>query len=308
MTAVLSPTTKFKAFDNNGAPLAFGKLTTYAAGTTTLLATYVDSTQTTQNTNPINLNFRGECDLWIPPNVAYKYALADSAGNAIPGWPIDNIVNSQLITLYGGIDTGSANAYLLNFVANFTSYVDGIVIYWIPSHNNTGASTINVNGLGVVNITNQDGTALSSGQLHAGQTATIMYKAGVFLLLATGNVPLSGNFSGNLTGMTTSGAVSVNYFVVGRLCMLTSAGTFTSNTTSMTLTGLPAVITPTSGALVVPCALFDNGAFLSGWATIQASSGIIIFGNASNNPNGFTNGGLKGLTTGCSISYPIYSP
>ena len=32
--------------------------------------------------------------------------------------------------------------------------------YWIAAHSNTGASTINVNGLGPVNIYKQDGTAL----------------------------------------------------------------------------------------------------------------------------------------------------
>jgi len=91
MTAQLSPTGVQKFFDNNGLPLAFGILTTYRAGTSTLQATYVDSTQTTQNTNPINLNFRGECSLWLDPTLTYKFALTDQFGNTIPGWPVDNI-------------------------------------------------------------------------------------------------------------------------------------------------------------------------------------------------------------------------
>lgn len=91
MTAQLAPESKQKFWDNNGFPLAFGLLTTYAAGTTTPIATYVDSTQTTQNTNPIQLNFRGECNLWLDPTKAYKFLLQDSQGNTIPGWPIDNI-------------------------------------------------------------------------------------------------------------------------------------------------------------------------------------------------------------------------
>lgn len=89
MIAQLSPTPVQKFFDNNGSPLFNGTLTTYVAGTTTPQATYVDSTQTTQNTNPITLNFRGECNLWLDPTLSYKFVLKDSFGNTI--WTVDNI-------------------------------------------------------------------------------------------------------------------------------------------------------------------------------------------------------------------------
>lgn len=91
MTAQLAPTPIFKAWDNNGFPLALGFLTTYAAGTLTKIPSYVDSTQTTQNPNPRQLNFRGEMPLWLDPTLAYKIALTDVFGNIIPGYPVDNI-------------------------------------------------------------------------------------------------------------------------------------------------------------------------------------------------------------------------
>lgn len=72
----LSPLPIQKFFDNNGRPLAGGLLFTYAAGTSTKIATYVDSTGVTPNTNPIVLNFRGECRLWIDPTLAYKFILS----------------------------------------------------------------------------------------------------------------------------------------------------------------------------------------------------------------------------------------
>lgn len=89
MTAQLSPTPVQRFFDNNGFPAFLGTLTTYAAGTTTLQATYVDSTQTTQNTNPVQLNARGECNLWLDPTLSYKFVLQDVLGNLI--WTVDNI-------------------------------------------------------------------------------------------------------------------------------------------------------------------------------------------------------------------------
>lgn len=91
MTTSLSPVPVAKFFDNSGLPLALGSLTTYQAGTTTPQVTYVDSTQTTTNTNPITLNSRGECNLWLDPTKSYKFLLQDAFGNIIPGYPVDNI-------------------------------------------------------------------------------------------------------------------------------------------------------------------------------------------------------------------------
>lgn len=89
MTVQLSPPPVFRSWDNLGFPLVGGKLFTYQAGTTIPQATYVDSTQTTQNTNPVVLNFRGEASVWIDPTLAYKFVLQDIFGNLI--WTADNI-------------------------------------------------------------------------------------------------------------------------------------------------------------------------------------------------------------------------
>lgn len=89
MTAQLAPFPMFKAFDNNGAPLFNGQLFTYIAGSSTPQATYVDSTQTTQNTNPVILNARGEASVWFDPTKTYKLVLQDSVGNQI--WSVDQI-------------------------------------------------------------------------------------------------------------------------------------------------------------------------------------------------------------------------
>jgi hypothetical protein len=73
--ASLSPTPKLQFFGTDGLPLVGGKLYTYAAGTTTPLATYVDATGTTQNTNPVILDSNGECDVWLSNTLNYKYVL-----------------------------------------------------------------------------------------------------------------------------------------------------------------------------------------------------------------------------------------
>lgn len=208
MPNLLAPVAKAKFFDNAGNPAAGYKVFTYAAGTTTKLATYTDETTGVQNANPIVLDFRGEANIWLPPNVAYKFVFAppsDTDPPTAPIWTVDDIVNSELVTLWGGVDTGAANAYVLNFTANFTSYTDGIVIYWIPSNTNTGASTINVNGLGPVPITNQDGTALYLGQLQANQVALIVYRNTGFILVAQSLLPKINTQNANYTFQLSDG-------------------------------------------------------------------------------------------------------
>lgn len=79
---------KLQFFDANGAPLAGGKLYTYAAGTTTPQTTYTDSTGVSANTNPIILDSRGEASVWLDTPL-YKMALYDSTNVLI--WTVDNI-------------------------------------------------------------------------------------------------------------------------------------------------------------------------------------------------------------------------
>lgn len=117
MSAFLSSVPKLQFFDANGDPLAGGKLYTYAAGTTTPLATYTDSTGATPNTNPIILDSRGEANVWLTA-VAYKFELKTSADALI--WTVDNISNalnlSQLLA-----NSGSAANPPYTFAADPTT-------------------------------------------------------------------------------------------------------------------------------------------------------------------------------------------
>lgn len=309
-TTTLSPTAVFKGFDNNGLPLASGKLFTYQAGTTSKLASYTDSTGGTPNTNPVILNARGEANVWIPPNVAYKYVLAPSTDTDPPSnpiWTVDQVVNSQLLTLYGGVDTGIVNAYVLNFSANFTSYSDGIIIYWIPANTNTGASTINVNGLGVVSIVNSDGSALLANEIIANQPAQIFYKGGVFQLI-TPAVTAYGTFTPTWTGFSVAPVGNVSYRVTGHVVTLTFTGSGTSNATNFVMSGLPARLRPSLLNQIVPVVgMIDSSANLTGVSAAQISgiSFQITFNKDGGLTNNWTNSGTKGFNTSVVLSYAL---
>lgn len=234
-TAVLCPLAIQKFWANDGTPLAYGKVYTYQAGSTTPTATYTDSTGGTSNANPITLNARGECQIWTLPNVLIKINVTDSLGNQISGYPVDQVGSQFLLTLFAGVDTGSPNAYIVNYSAPYTSYTQGNpVIYFIASNSNTGPSTINVNSLGIVSIVNPNFTPLSAGQIVAGQMAQIVWQSGQFILTSVGATTglQIGTFgaeasiiAGNVTDLGSSGTHTVN--VTGS-STITSFGTSAS--------------------------------------------------------------------------------
>ena len=88
MTASLIPTPVMQFFDSNGDPLVGGKVYTYAAGTSTPLATYTDQGGATPNANPVILDSRGEAAIWFGGS-SYKLVLKTSADVLI--WTADNV-------------------------------------------------------------------------------------------------------------------------------------------------------------------------------------------------------------------------
>ena len=87
MTTLATPP-KLQFFDANGKPLAGGKLYTYAAGTTTPLATYTDYGGGTANPNPVILDSRGEANVWLG-TALYKFKLTTSTN--VDVWTVDNV-------------------------------------------------------------------------------------------------------------------------------------------------------------------------------------------------------------------------
>jgi hypothetical protein len=124
MTAALTPPPKIQFFANDGTPLVGGKLYTYAAGTTTPLATYVSYAGTTANTNPVILDSRGEADVWLD-SALYKLALYD-ADNALI-WTVDNIssINSGIFTGPVSGTTGTFSGALTAASGTFSGPVSG---------------------------------------------------------------------------------------------------------------------------------------------------------------------------------------
>jgi hypothetical protein len=191
VSAFLSPPPVFRSWDNLGFPLINGKLFTYAAGTTTPQATYPDSTQVTPNPNPIPLNFRGECFLWLDATLSYKFVLQDAAGNLI--WTEDNIPGSPFASSGNLVPTVTntftlgtpsrtwANAYLGPNAAPVFDPISGNIGYYARTAAEIAA------GVTPTNFAYAPGDIRRYGALAGGSAATNVIAIQTALNVANNN-------------------------------------------------------------------------------------------------------------------------
>lgn len=116
-------------FTNNGTPLSGGKLFTYAAGTTTPLATYTSSNGATAWTNPIVFDSAGRVpsggEIWLTDGLSYKFILKDSNDVLIATY--DNItgINSNFVNYTNQQEIQTATAGQTVFTLTTMQYLPG---------------------------------------------------------------------------------------------------------------------------------------------------------------------------------------
>jgi hypothetical protein len=184
MTTALSPSPKQQYFYADGTPLVGGKLYTYAAGTSTPLATYQDSSGLVSNTNPVILDSRGEANVWLSPGAAYKFILKDPDEASI--WTVDNIdlglIFSNVIITGGtinGVTIGNITPAAGSFTdlsASGTVTFNGTSQMQIPAGSTGQRTTTPVNGMLRYNTT----TGRYEGNITvAGQPISTLVNTGV---------------------------------------------------------------------------------------------------------------------------------
>jgi hypothetical protein len=129
-------------FDNNGNPLAGGKIFTYLAGSTTPATTYTSSLGNIAHSNPIVLDGAGRVpsgEIWLTDGITYKFVVQDSANNLIGTY--DNLtgINSNFVAYTNSqeIQTATAGQTVFNLTTmqyqpgtnSLTVFVDGVNQY-----------------------------------------------------------------------------------------------------------------------------------------------------------------------------------
>lgn len=82
------------------------------------------------------------------------------------------------------VDTGAANAYVVTLAPALPAYITGMLIQFKAAAANTGASTININGLGAVAIKKRVNAALTANDIMANQIVTMVYDGTNFQLVS----------------------------------------------------------------------------------------------------------------------------
>lgn len=88
---------------------------------------------------------------------------------------------------YGASDTGAMDAMVFTVTPTISSYATPTCLIVRPAFSNTGATpvTINVNGLGVKQVVNVDGSQLQYQQIIAGGVTLLFYDGTKFQLIAS---------------------------------------------------------------------------------------------------------------------------
>lgn len=190
----LSPLAKQKFFDSNGAPMPGGQVFTYAAGTTTKIDTYRNSSGTL-NPNPIVLDYRGECDIWLDPTLTYKFTLAppgDTDPPTKPIWTVDNIAAPIDITTLTQTFLGRI-LYPLSAAEASAGITEGMLNLWLPYGWVTRFKAVGDDAT--------DNTLFFQRAIAAagavGGTRFVYVPAGVFRVGIVGDVPFAVKFLGD---------------------------------------------------------------------------------------------------------------
>lgn len=230
------PPQTFTAWDANGDPVPGAKAYIYEAGTSTPLTVYTDTALTTPHTSPIVADANGVfAPMYVSGPDELKINITDSSGTTLPGYPVDNItgipvggltasaiaftptatlaatdVQTALVTLdtltqsheqrldwLNEVETaGSSNAYTLDASGTVSAYASGQIFILRADRDNTGAATLNVDGLGARAIKKHNGTSyvdVASGDIKDGSHYWVEYDGTAFNVIFEQNAGTSGS-------------------------------------------------------------------------------------------------------------------
>jgi hypothetical protein len=107
-------------------------------------------------------------------NMGSNRITAVAAGTAVTdASTVAQVQNSATVYASGG---GTANAHTLTLTPAPAAYAAGQAFSFVANATNTGATTLNVNGLGAKNIVRGNGsTALAGGEIQSGALVSVVY-------------------------------------------------------------------------------------------------------------------------------------
>jgi hypothetical protein len=303
--------------------LAGAKCTTTLTNTTTPQATYSDFALSVPNANPVIADANGVFPVMFVGNTN-RYRLKFTTSADVLLYQQDDCGPDTAASL-GAAVLAAANTFTVS-----PQKISAIEPRLILDETDGGADKrlwdidVNANVLTIRTRTDADGSGKTILTVTRGATTAI---ASIDIGNATdlpavtingatiaASATSAGSFTGTLTGMTAGTTGTMNYTRVGNFIILTARAsiTGTSNAVTMTMTGLPAAVTPTVIAVAATSYnLSDNTISKKGSAIVDVT-GIITFGihtvtgaYITESGGNFTNAGTKGLISGFTMYYAL---
>ena len=184
----------------------------------------------------------------------------------LPGVPV-GVQNGSWV--YAGQDTGTANNYVITFAAGQpipTAYVAGMGVKFKALNANSGASVINVNGLGNVAIRRASLAAVATSDIISGQMVELTYDGTYFQMQ---------NYMGAGAGTNTTTAVSIPY-VADSGAVNALVGTYSPAITGGTQVAGLTIAIKLANTITGACTINCNG----------LGTKAVMTGDLANPPNG----------------------
>lgn len=202
--------------DDNGNPISGAVIRFYEVGTLTNKTIYSDQGLSISLGSFVTTDASGRFTIPYTTN-PYKIRVEQSVTDSTLIYEQDHIgqdvadVNTQtagLLTVsnvqnsVGTFSTtgGGSNAYTLTLSEPLTSYTIGQFLKFKANHTNTGAATINVSNVSVVDLLDTNGNALNAGDIQQDGTYTMLYNGSAWNVL----IPSQSVNANNITSGTLS--------------------------------------------------------------------------------------------------------
>lgn len=234
-----------------GLPCAFCTLGTYAAGTTTPLATYTDSSGGPQNPNPIVLDAAGGANIWMGAN-SYKLILKDASGTTI--WSVDQVNAARLFPCGSSgaiqVANSTANGLTCDSTITINTTTHSISVGTLP------ANHVTIGAVGTPTLWTFDTTTPATALASLGGNAGIPGTAGQLVYYPT-------------SGSTTAGTNSIPAGITAITAPPSDNSTKPATTAYV---AAPGAINPTSVQVGTGSAITDNQ---GNGAKVQHSTGAV---------------------------------
>lgn len=161
-----------------------------------------------------------------------SYSRTPSDNNAAPpnGWPegmapsaVNNCARQLMTDVVNEAGKGQAavlasvagtNTITASMTPDLDAYAAGMRVIFTPANTNTGATTLNIDGLGALDVQKFSGTALVAGDLVAGIPAYLVLDSGAddwILINPIASTAKYADATANFTGTLQYGGIEVGY-------------------------------------------------------------------------------------------------